>query len=149
MWVALREGAARPRVSCALVWNSPTSMDPVFIEKYMGATDLGAMLKLYGVKSREELLQPEKRKQTLEASMIELATPGDPPIYLTYAGNLTPTPLAPGARFGEWVHHPRFGELMKEKCDRIGLECHFYHRGKPAPEGAEVAFLQKCFGGKK
>ena len=34
---------------------------------------------------------------------------------------------------------------MQRKYDELGLECHFYHAGKPAPSGAEIAFLRKVF----
>jgi acetyl esterase/lipase len=156
LWIALHDDLADPaspdpvaristRVSCASVKNGPSSMDPEFILKYLGATDLGAMLALHGVKTREEYMTPKMRKQALDASPLEHASPDDPPLFLDYAGDLTPTPLPADTRFGVWIHHPRFGELLKEKCDKLGLECHFYHRGKPAPAGAELAFLRKAF----
>jgi hypothetical protein len=49
-------------------------------------------------------------------------------------------------------HFPRhikalFGKMLKEKCDRLGVPCRFYHWGAPAPEGAEVEFLKSCYAG--
>jgi hypothetical protein len=69
------------------------------------------------------------------------ATKDDPPLFLEHAGDLAPTPLAPGDKFGAWIHHPRFGDIMQLKSDELGLECRFYHRGKPAPADAEADFL--------
>lgn len=37
--------------------------------------------------------------------------------------------------------------MLKEKCDRLGVPCRFYHWGAPAPEGAEVEFLKSCYAG--
>lgn len=156
LWIALHDDLADPaspdpiaristRVSCASVKIAPSSMDPEFILKYLSSTQFGAMLALHGAKTLEEYRTPKFRKQALDASPIEHATPDDPPLFLWYGGELTPTPLAPDTRFNGRIHHPRFGELLKQKYDQLGLECHFFHRGQPAPEGAEIEFLRKCF----
>jgi acetyl esterase len=156
LWIALHDdladaAAADPiaristRVSCASVKIAPSSMDPEFILKHLGSTQFGAMLALHGAKTLEEYRTPKFRKQALDASPIEHATPDDPPLFLWYGSELTPTPLPPDTRFNGWIHHPRFGELLKQKYDQLGLECHFFHRGHPAPQGAEIDFLRKCF----
>ncbi|MCL5743263.1 MAG: hypothetical protein M1541_04925, partial [Acidobacteria bacterium] len=85
------------------------------------------------------------RKRALDASAIVHVTKDDPPLFLTYGGKLTPTPLPPDTKFSGWIHHPHFGELLKQKYDSLGLECRFYHRDKPEPEGAQIEFLRKAF----
>lgn len=156
LWIALHDDLAEPaspdpvarlstRVACASVKNAPTTMDPEWLRKEMGATEFGAMLLLHGAKTREEFFTPEKRKQALDASPVEHATKDDPPLFLDYAGEMTPTPLPSGARFSAWIRHPRFGALLEERYRQLGLECRFHHRGNPAPEGAELEFLKKRF----
>jgi len=156
LWIALHDDLAvqagpdpvariSTRVSCASVKNAPSSMDPEFILKYVGSTNFGAMLALHGARTLEEYRTPKLRKQALDASPIEHATPDDPPLFLWYGGALTPTPLPAETPFSGWIHHPRFGELLKEKYDKLGLECHFLPRGKPAAQDAEIEFLRKCF----
>lgn len=154
VWMATHDELAKPqsddpvaristRIACVSATNAATSMDPVFLDKHFGAPDFGAMLAFFGVRTREELFAVRRRKQALNASAIKHVSKEDPPVFLDYSGALTPTPLPSGAEFSVWIYHPRFGELFKEAYDRMGLECHFYHAGKPAPEGAELAFLRK------
>lgn len=156
LWIALHDDLARPdaadpvarfstRVSCASVRNAPASMDPVLIRRLFGVEDFGAMAALHGARGREEYAQPDKRKQALDASPVEHATPGDPPIFLDYGSDLTSVPLPPGSRLAAWIHSPRLGEFLKKKYDQLGLECRFHYRGRPAPEGAELEFLRAAF----
>ncbi len=157
LWIALHDDLAdsrspdpvarlSTRVACVTVKNAPTSMDPVWIGNTFGASEFGAMLALYGARSLEEYRAPEMRRLALDGSPVEHATKDDPPLFLDYAGALTPLPLPAGAKLSAWIHHPRFGELLKARYDRLGLTCEFYHRGKPAPERAEIEFLRSCFG---
>lgn len=155
LWIALHDDLADPRsddpiakistrVACVSVKNAPSSMDPVLIRKEFGSTNFGAMLALYGVRTLEEFSAPAVRRQALDGSPLEHASKDDPPLFLEFSGALTKTPLPPDTKFGGWIHHPHFGELMKQRYDQLGLECHFYHAGKPALEGAEIAFLRKA-----
>jgi acetyl esterase len=154
LWIALHDDLADPagadaiaristRVSCVTVTNGPTFMDPERIRKEFGVTDFGGMLQFFGVGTLEEFSAPPVRRLALDSSPIEHAGKGDPPLFLDYTGALTPMPLPADTMFGDWIHHPHSGELLKQKYDQLGLECLFYHRGKPAPEGAEIAFLNK------
>ena len=156
LWIALHDDLADPRsddpiaristrVLCVSVKNAPSSMDPVLIQKEFGSRNFGAMLALYGAKTLEEYSTPAMRKLARDGSPLEHATKDDPPLFLEFTGDLTKTPLPADTKFGGWIHHPHFGELMQRKYDELGLECHFYHAGKPAPEGTEIAFLKKCF----
>jgi acetyl esterase/lipase len=156
LWIALHEDLAKPssgdalagistRVACATTKVAPTSMDPLLITKVFGSTDFGAMLALHGVRTLEEFSAPDARRRALDASPLQHATRDDPPLFLQYGGDLTTTPLPAGSRFRDWIHHARFGELLKHKCDELGLECHYYHRGSPAPDNAEIEFLRRCF----
>ena len=156
LWIALHDDLASPqspdpieristRVACASLRNGATSMDPELITKLFGAQNFGAMLALFGARSAEEFRTPEFRKKALDASAVSHLSKDDPPLFLWHGGGLTPMPTAAEGKLGAWIHHARFGELLKQKCDRLGVECHFYHRGRPAPEGAEIAFLRACF----
>ena len=46
-------------------------------------------------------------------------------------------PLPADARPGQGIHHPNFGTYLKEKMDRLGIECVVHHRddgGNPIQE---------------
>jgi hypothetical protein len=78
-----------------------------------------------------------------EASPLLHATPDDPPLFLTYAGNPSEAPFASDSIQKDWIHHVCLGLPLKAKYDELGLECEFYYASKPQPAGAEIAFLNK------
>ena len=63
------------------------------------------------------------------------------------AADLTPPDAKPGAG----IHHPRFGLLLKERMDKLGIECQVRLReeygGDRTPQMFRdmVAFFQKYF----
>ncbi len=157
LWVALHDDLADPRdadpvsrlstrVTSFLGFSTPTSVDPETIRQSIGSANLGGgMLELLGVASREQLLTPEMKAITAEASPLTHASRDDPPLMLIYGPDLTNTPFPADTPQKQWIHHPRFGELLKERYDQHGLECSLYYKSKPAPVGAEVAFLLRHF----
>jgi hypothetical protein len=44
----------------------------------------------------------------------------DPPLLMTYANNMK----LPSESAGHGIHHPVYGVKMKEKADKLGVECH-------------------------
>jgi hypothetical protein len=41
----------------------------------------------------------------------------------------------------QWIHHPKFGQLLQQTYQELGLECRLYYKSKPAPPGADVEFV--------
>ena len=55
------------------------------------------------------------------ASAINYVSQGAPPVFLWYT---TPNlPMTPDLEAGPGIHHPRFGHILKEKMDALGVEC--------------------------
>lgn len=165
LWIALHDDLAEPngndllsristRVCCVVSFNGQCSNDTEFIVKHIGGSVKNphpSTCGFFGVRSVEERLKPEIRKMAYESSAINYVTEDDPPLFLTYGGDLTPTPLPEDTPTrGALIHHPRFGELLKEKYKQVGNEneCLFYYRSKPAPKEAHVEFLLRHFGRK-
>jgi acetyl esterase/lipase len=140
------------RLTCMGVVGAQTSYDPRFIKKEIGglAHEHPALLPFYGLKA-DETDTPKAYKLYEEASPINYVTADDPPAFLFYTESKDPLPA--DAKPGQGIHHPRFGELLKEKLDPLKIECVLRHRddyaGRPDPAGAlhaeMVAFFRKHF----
>jgi acetyl esterase/lipase len=155
LWIALHDDLADPasadpvarlssRVTCASPHSGPAGLEPEYIQKYAGVTKLGAALwQLFGANSQTEFESLERRTLIREASPIHHATRDDPPLFLTYAGVPAEAPFAAGSPQKDWIHHVSLGLPLKAKYDALGGECELYHRGRPAPTGAEIEFLKK------
>lgn len=154
LWIALHDDLAElesedpvarqsTRVMCVVPYITACSIEPDYVRQHFGVTDFGAILPLFGVRTPEELSRPEKAALIHDASPLTHLSPDDPPILSIFRSPLSPMPLPADTKFGQWIHHPKFGELLKQACDSIGVECTFYHASDPMPEGAETAFVLK------
>ncbi len=85
------------------------------------------------------------REKAREISAIYHVTPDDPPILMTYGTALQSLPLAKGTPFGELIHNPAFGLLLKEKLDEVKIENYLYHGGNKAPPHAQEDFVIEHF----
>ena len=76
-------------------------------------------------------------------SPIQHVTGDDPPAQLIYSYNVD----APIKDRGVGIHHPKFGQALKERMDKLGVECELKPRVSPA-DGDELTFdfVQKHFG---
>lgn len=146
LWLAFHDDLADPaaedpvarqstRLAAAIGTAAQTTYDPREHLRIFDSTDLEeAMFAFYGMDSVEQLAEP--RFQTLfeEASPINHATPDDPPVMLAYSQPNTELPPNPPGKL--YIHHPKFGFLLKEKLDAIGVECILKLR-EDYPEGAQ------------
>jgi acetyl esterase/lipase len=135
------------RLSCLVVGGAQSSYDPRFIAKYVGepAAKHPAILKLYGLKP-EEADTPRAHKMFEEAAPINYVAKDSPPVIMFYGESAAPIP--PNAPPGTGIHHVKFGLLLKEKMDRLGVECIVHHpeldKGIPADQRVELGdFLSK------
>lgn len=135
MWLLCHDDLADPkskdpvlrestRVTAAAVGGGQTSIDPKVIEPWLGPNVLKhRMINMaVGEPTMEGALENyEKHKQLyVEFSPINHVSKGDPPLYMTYNGNMK----LPSENAGHGIHHPVYGVKMKEKADAAGQECH-------------------------
>jgi acetyl esterase/lipase len=159
LWMAFRDDMAdaksadpiareSTRLTCAMVLGAQSSYDPRWIQKHIGgrAHEHPALLPFYGIKA-DEIDSPKAHKLYEEASPINYVTKDDPPVFLYY--NEPHGPLPADAKPGQGIHHPKFGEMLKEKMDPLKIECVLRHeddyKGKPgdARNRDMVEFLVK------
>lgn len=133
MWLAFHDDLADPaskdpvarqstRISAAVVYGAQSSYDPRFIRKLFDTDQVeGALIALFGMGKASDVDDPKFHPLFEEASAINHATRGDPPVMLFYPQANTPLPKNSSGR--EHIHHPKFGFVLKEKLDKLGVEC--------------------------
>lgn len=135
MWILLHDDLSDPdsddpvlrestRVTAAAVSAGQTSIDPRVIEEWLGPNVLKhRMINMaVGEATIEGALANYEKHRDLyvEFSPINHVTPDDPPLFMTYGGNMT----LPSIDAGHGIHHPVYGVKMKEAMDAAGAECH-------------------------
>ncbi len=155
LWIALHDDLADPasqdvvarqstRVVCASPHNGTAGLDPDYFKQHAGVTRLGAAIyQLFGTTAEAGLATPEKRALVREAAPLTHASPNDPPLFLTYAGDPAEAPFKADAPQNAWIHHVSLGVPLKERFAELGIACEFYYKSKPPAPGAEIAFLKK------
>ena len=132
MWLLYHDDLAEPRsddliarkstrITCAVSIGGQTSYDPRVIQKLFNTNQINeALILLYRMQDDKDLNRPELVKLFEDASIINHATRGDPPLYLYYPQ--ANEPLPPNSTGKEHIHHPKFGSFLKQKTDKLGLE---------------------------
>jgi len=155
LWIALHNDLAdasskdpvsrlSTRVTCASPHSGTAGLEPAYFQKQAGVSKLGAALcQLFGAASQAELEAPEKSALVREASPLLHATPDDPPLFLTYAGDPSEAPFTSESAQKAWIHHVCLGLPLKARYDELGIECEFHYASKPPAADAEIAFLKK------
>jgi acetyl esterase len=167
LWLAFHDDLADPksddpvarestRLTCAAVQGAQSSYDPRWIKEHVGgrAHEHPALAQLYGLKP-DEFDTPKAHKLYQEASPINYVSKDDPPVFLFYSESKAPLPA--DAKPGDGIHHPKFGEALKEKLDALKIECVLRHlddyKDKPgagsAPMREMVDFLLRHLGKEK
>jgi acetyl esterase len=137
------------RLTCMSVFNGQTSYDPRFIRDLLPGTDTykhPRLAQLFAVDlNKLEELPKEKYKLFELVSPINHLTKDDPPAQLLYASNFD----APIKNQGIGIHHPKFGQVLKERTDKLGIECQIHARVR-VTDVAELTFgfIKKHFGRK-
>lgn len=141
----LRESS---RLTCMVVYNGQTSYDPRFIRKLFPDTNTyqhPALSQLYEVDlNKLDDLPTEKYKLFEEVSPITHIGKGDAPAMLLYASEMD-TPIRSQ---GVGIHHPKFGKVLKEKMDDLGVECRVetgVRRGSEQWTKLTMDFVKKYF----
>jgi len=158
-WLAFHDDLADPRnadpvarqstrISVAVVNGAQTSYDPRFIMKLFNTTKThDALIAFYGMKSPEDIKNPKFHALFKEASPITHVSAGDAPVMLFYSQ--ANKPLQPNSTGGQHIHHPKFGVVLKEKLDSLGIDCVVLFREdhpKGTPIDKQAAFFFKKLG---
>lgn len=147
LWLAYNADLADPasddpiakestRVNAVIPLSAPTNLMPDWIVKNIGGGKEvhDSFPKLFGEPVTHPLSE-SLQKKVATISPWEFVSADDPPTYLVYNGPLDETPLPETATSNKVIHHPAFGEALKEKLDVLGVENDFRHgfdpRGKP------------------
>ena len=139
------------RLTSMAVTACQTTYDPREIAKLINPeTGRHEALKLlFGVKPEEDSLTATEAFPLYEdASPVNHLTAGAPPVFLYYASSMAPP--RPGD-LNAGIHHARFGYFLKEKMDKLGVECVLEVKGgkderPPQEAGVELAeFMLKHF----
>lgn len=145
MWIAYQDDLAdqdaadeitrqSTRVQCLVPIAGPTTMDVAWIRKNVGGRPEihPAVFPLFAVARISDLQEPDVAKQVQAASPTTYVTADDPPTFLLYGSRLDDAPLPENADFNDSIHHARFGLLIKQQCDALGVPCYFAYRGHEA-----------------
>ena len=145
MWILLHDDLADPnaedpvlrestRVTAAAVSAGQTSIDPKVIEEWLGPNVLQhRMINMaVGEATIEGALANYENHHDLyvEFSPINHVSDNDPPLFMTYGGDMT----LPSKNAGHGIHHPVYGVKMKEALDAAGVECHLLIPEVSTPE---------------
>ncbi|MCS7316105.1 MAG: alpha/beta hydrolase [Bryobacterales bacterium] len=152
LWVGLRDDMAQPespdplrrqstRLQALALAAAQTTYDPREIARVVGqaAARHPALEPFYGLRG-DELNSEKAERMFREASPVNYATRDDPPVLLLYFE--ADKPLPPDAKPGDGIHHPRFGLYLKERMDKLGVECLVRYPGDGGPPidlSAEIA----------
>ncbi len=135
MWLLLHDDLADPksadpvlrestRVCAAAVSAGQTSIDPKVVEDWLGPNVLKhRMINMaVGEQTMEGALKNYEQYHDMyvEFSPYNHVDGQDPPLFMTYAADMT----LPSKDAGHGIHHPVHGIKLKEKSDGAGHECH-------------------------
>ena len=144
LWLAFHDDLAEPdaedpiarqstRLTCAAVSNGQCSYDPLFCESIGLArfAEHPFFHAFYGLEPGQEQSDEAKRRYA-EASPITYLTADDPPVMMEFGGRNDP--VTEETSIGAIVHHPKFGVVLQQRMEELGLRCVVRWRGQ---EGVE------------
>jgi hypothetical protein len=154
LWIAFHDDFADPgnadpvlrqstRLRCVAVIGGQGTYDPRAIKQLVGgrAHEHPALRGFYGL-GDDELDSPRAHTLYERAAAVNYLTADDPPVFGWYAEPKGPLPA--DAKPGQGIHHPNFGLDIKQRMDKLGIECRIRHRDDGGDESAEiVAFLKQ------
>ncbi len=162
LWIGFHDDMARPssddpvqrqstRLSVVGVLNAQTAYSPVVIAKLIDdkTAHHPALARLFDVPEGQDVLQARtKFHEYDEGSPVTMLNAGDPPVFLYYSRELQ----LPPPDIGAGIHSAKFGLDLKERMDKLGIECVVrtrkdYGDGDMPPQmfADMVAFFQKYF----
>ena len=153
LWLAYHDDLADPksddpvarqssRIAGAVAVAGQSTLDPFVLTARIGpaAAEHPMIWRTLGAKSLDDLMKnwAKYKALSIECSPITHVTKDDPPVYLKY--NIGPRPPVID---GDGIHHEQFGMMLKEKCDRVGVECTLQIAEGQAPAFTSEEFLKR------
>ncbi|MBE3073055.1 MAG: alpha/beta hydrolase [Acidobacteria bacterium] len=152
LWIAFHDDLASPasadpierqssRLTVVGSINGQVSYDPHVFLNLLGPSpaDIAMLAGLHGV---SDIDAPGAQRLFDAASPLTYLTRDDPPVFTYYRYELAPAPQGGPA----YVHNPKTGAMLKDRMDRLGVECVFRHLadytkpgGGPAKRQAQEA----------
>jgi acetyl esterase len=155
LWIGFHDEMAEPgsgdpvrrqstRLQAVGVAAAQTTYDPREIARLVGeaAARHPALEPFYGLHG-DELKTEKAYRMFADASPVTHLNRGDPPVLLLYFE--PDKPLPPDAKPGDGIHHPRFGLFLKERMDKLGIECTVRYPGDGGPPIELAASLAEFF----
>lgn len=157
LWIGCHDDMANPkaddpvlrqstRLTCMAVLGAQSTYDPREIKRIVGgrAHEHPALPGFYGITEAE--VDTAKAARLYEAAApINYLTADDPPVYAFYTEPKGPLPA--NAKPGQGIHHINFGTYLKERMDKLNIECIVRHRADGAqPDKEMLEFFVKHFG---
>lgn len=149
-WLAFHDDLAEPdspdpiarqstRVLCAVPYGAQCSYDPRFIAELFDTDQMhSCFIPFFGMTTPRDRSNPKLFPLFEESSPITHLTADDAPIFLYYSQANEPLPKNSTPQ--QHIHHPKFGVVLKEKMDELGIECTLCLREQsPTFPDAEVA----------
>ncbi len=110
------------RLTAIAPFQAQASYDPRFIKKLMNTNQVHpALVQLFGMNSAVDADNPRFFRLYEDSSPINHLSADDPPILVYYSQKNDPLPVNSSGEVH--IHHPKFGFVLKEKADRLGVEC--------------------------
>jgi acetyl esterase len=146
-WLAFHEDLADPgnpdpvlrqstRLRAVAPFAAQSSYDPRVIRKLMNTDQVHpALVALFGMSSPADTDNPKFFPLFEDSSPINHLSAGDPPILVYFPQANDPLPANSTGQVH--IHHPKFGFVLKEKADSLGVECTIILR-EDHPEGLPV-----------
>ena len=159
LWLGFHDDLADPknedpvlrqstRLTCMAVFNAQTSYDPRFIRELFPGTDMykiGALAMLFRMDPDNLDHLPKEKYNLFETcSPLVHLTKDDASAQLVYSSTME-TPITDQ---GVGIHHPRFGKVLKEKMDALGIECQVHtgiQKGGPDHTRLTMDFVKRHF----
>jgi len=156
LWLGFHDDLADPnsqdpiarestRLTCLAVDGAQTSYDPKFAEQIglKGLLRHPSFPLFYGLRP-DEFDTPRARRLCEQASAITHLTPDDPPVLLDYG--VPDEPVDERTPLSAVVHHPRFGLALKDRMEKLGIECIVqYPGGSGQGRVSKIEFIRKHF----
>ncbi|MCX7014104.1 MAG: alpha/beta hydrolase [Candidatus Sumerlaeota bacterium] len=119
--------------------DGQTTLDPRVGATFLGADTVrwvaGPAFPLFRIRRDEDLFTCERAFPLYEeASPVNHLKAGAPPVIMYYIH--PPGPLPPATK-DEGLHNIRFGYFLKERMDKLGIECVLHHSGEYKGQGPE------------
>ena len=155
LWIAFHDDLADPdsddpisrestRLTCVVVSNGQSSYDPRFAEQIglprPNFERHSFFLPFYAI-TPDQIDTPAAHRRYEEMAPITYLTKDDPPALLHYS--FANEDVTNESNLGLVVHHPKFGIALKERMDKLGIECVVQYRddeaGRTVRHGEEDA----------